>query len=563
MMEELKSAVYEVKPISVIRDMVHRHHKGIEEEYPDGLDLLHHAIIANYSEVVNLLMLKGYFQVPSCPKNGLPYLHLACCLGFSRVTYVLLEQRPCDFSLKCTNWKRCLSAGQNPSVITNIGDRSIQKMEIIESRLSNICSHQNGVTAVDMAAVCCNLQCLKTLLTCDCRKFKSNTEIERAVEMGSVSALRLLLEHEDFSTEELDDAFRFALRWKFPKCIDALLSSGARVRKAFNGINPYHVLFMYSSGYTSPASNMLESIRVLTSYNLDVNCGEPIGSYPLYSLVHMMLNERHTPSWQSTNMACLEMLLRAGANPNFDEIELLNNTEAVRFAVGRECFSSALNAVFLTLELSDTWQVQHSLEPLGQACRLLLQHGSDPNHIDILHRTTPLHDLMKLWARQHAMGYMQLPLCQIQSILLSYGADPNKTAHGMQNSYPVHYYISSLTELMGGLIAYERWLTLVTPSHVLRLLLFMDSTCAAEAGKGIVECCQKAIGAGMPTKALQEIQNSVWRVLHEAQTLLSLSQLAVWKAIGRNFHAAEIRKWLKINIPKKILHDLDNMFVCH
>ncbi len=71
----------------------------------------------------------------------------------------------------------------------------------------------------------------------------------------------------------------------------------------------------------------------------------------------------------------------------------------------------------------------------------------------------------------------------------------------------------------------------------------------------------------MPIEVFEEIQDSVWRalqarLLHETRMLLFLSQLAVWKAIGRNFHAAETRKWLEFNIPKKILHDLDSMFVC-
>lgn len=192
---------------------------------------------------------------------------------------------------------------------------------------------------------------------------------------------------------------------------------------------------------------------------------------------------------------------------------------------------------------------------------------------------------MMLWAKQHTMGYKQLPVpCQIQSILLSYGANPNKTTSAFDfmgrrgsldrfshipptNSYPAHYYYdSSLTECRWQLIHYEYWPTLVTrPSHVLRLLKFMDSACAAEAGKRIIECCHELLGEEMPIEAFEETQNLVWQVFHEALTLLSLSQLAVWKAIGRNFHAAETtcKKRLKMIIPGKTLQDLDNMFVCH
>ncbi len=199
-----------------------------------------------------------------------------------------------------------------------------------------------------------------------------------------------------------------------------------------------------------------------------------------------------TPNRQSTNMACLEMFLQAGANPNFDEGKEGRDDElrypggggdysawfsdnyylirAGTFSVFRIYrFSSGLNGVFLSfvkmLEISNNsgYQAQQSVELLGQICRLLLRHGSNPNHINV-HGTTPLHDLMKLWALgPRDVRYRLLPLCQIQSILLSYGADPNKTtpnAHSSMvpllpmhhddvnfevpmDSYPVHYYTSS------------------------------------------------------------------------------------------------------------------------
>ncbi len=368
--------------------------------------------------------------------------------------------------------------------------------------------------------------------------------------------------------QELDEALTSALRWKFPECIDALLNhvnKGARSREIFYGRNLYHELFLYIDGisYRSPMSNVVESIRVLLSYNLDVNRKIPVGSYPLYSLITRIFTDppcglvMDQPSQQITKMACLEMLLEAGVNPNFDETELRYSPFLIRHVYGRTPFSSPLSGIFSI----QSWNWPDFLVPLGQVCRLLLQHGSDPNHLDVDQGTTPLHDLMKLWAQQPT-----LPLCQIQSILLSYGADPNQTAHGIHNSYAVDYFFSILIKYGEAQGFFEHWLmrvSQVTPSHVLRLLLFMDSTCAAEAGKRISECGHEAVGAGMPANTFEEIQNSVWRVLHEAQTLLSLSQLAVWKAIGRNFHAAETRKWLMANLPQKILHDLDSMFVCN
>ncbi len=335
-------------------------------------------------------------------------------------------------------------------------------------------------------------------------------------------------------------------------------------------------------------SNILESLHVLTSYpDLDINCKEPEGFYPLYTLILMIFEryEWYTPSQQSTNMASLELLLQAGANPNFDEIRHYINAiprddvpADIRFDTYRTLFSSSLNGVFISvLSLEnmlynssiDRSKARHLLELISQMCIILLQHGSNPNYINVSQGTTPLHHLMELWAREphpykEIQGYLQLSLCTVQSILLSYGADPNKTTHFRHStpySYPVQYYVR---ECKWQLIRYELWPTMVTrPSHVLRLLKFMDSACATEAGKRIIECCHEFLEEGMPIEALQEIQSHVWLVLHEAQTLLSLSQLAIWKAIGRNFHAAEIRKWLKINIPKKILHDLDNMFVCY
>ncbi len=463
--------------------------------------------------------------------------------------------------------------------------------------------------------VCCNLQCLRTKLTCCCGK------LERAVEMGSASTVRSILDCKNFTTEELDKALISALIWKFPECLDALLKSGARRRKAFNSISPYHVLLTFCmhrfSQYTSPMSNILETLRVLTTYpDLDINCKEPKGCYPLYTLIHMMFEDEDwcAPNRQSTNMACLEMLLEAGANPNFDErrddhpyyVYRCAESFDYEYLVGGETYnvyrndrySSGLNGVFISfgnmLRISDnsSYQVQHSVELLGQSCRFLLQHGCNANHINV-HGTTPLHDLMKLWTvlwpvQPYATGHRQLPLCQIQSILLSYGADPNKPTPNTyinkvplmprpsdgwdfevpMDSYPVHYYNSSLmSRLEDALPHVEFWPTLPAHlRHVLPILLFMDLTCAAEAGTRIIECWHGRLGRpqplGVPVEVFEEIQDSVWRVLHEGRTLLSLSQLAVWKAIGRNFHAAETRRWLKMNIPQNILHDLETMFVC-
>ncbi len=450
----------------------------------------------------------------------------------------------------------------------------------------------------------CNLHCLKRLLTCGCGN------LERAVERGSASTVRSILDLEDFSTEELYKALISALIWKFPECLDALLKGGARRRKVFNRISPYHALFTFCtrgfSQYTSPKSNILETLRVLTTYSdLDIIFKEQNACYPLYTLIDRTFGDEdwYTATRQSTNMACLEILLQAGANPNFSEG---GNAHLAYTVECRTChryhrYSSGLNGVFLSFQnmlqsFGCSWDhVQHSVELLRQMCRLLLQHGSNPNHISV-HGTTPLHDLMKLWAlRPYVIGERQLPLCQIQSILLSYGADPNKTTgsechmvpvgnHMVGStsggggkimvpiySYPVHYYSS--VRIKYWQIPYlnlnlpnpdERWRALPTHlSHVhSSLLLFMDPTCAAEAGRRIIQCWHGLLGQGMPVEVFEETQDSVWRVLHEARALLFLSQLAVWKAIGRNFYAAETRRWMKINIPQTILRNLDNMFVC-
>ena len=100
-------------------------------------------------------------------------------------------------------------------------------------------------------------QSCKMALTHGCGK------LDRAVEMGSASTVCWILDHEDFSTEELDRVLISALVWKFPECLDALLKSVARRRKAFNSINPYHVFLTFSrydfSSYTSPLLKLLET----------------------------------------------------------------------------------------------------------------------------------------------------------------------------------------------------------------------------------------------------------------------------------------------------------------
>ena len=57
---------------------------------------------------------------------------------------------------------------------------------------------------------------------------------------------------------------------------------------------------------------------------------------------------------------------------------------------------------------------------------------------------------------QHAMGHMHADLGTMCRMLLYFGANPNeKSTNGL---YPVHYYFPILVHLMGGKIAFNRWL---------------------------------------------------------------------------------------------------------
>ncbi|KAK2140977.1 hypothetical protein LSH36_1193g00010 [Paralvinella palmiformis] len=563
-MEKLKQALYLLDDLEVIKELMNHIPKAdIELEDSDGLDILHHAILVNYGEVVQLLFMQGLFSLPSKTRHCPSYIHLSCLLGRSYIVNILLDFRPSDYYSKVQqdgwiNWDN-LELGIDKHF--SEPKRALMKSTLViaRSKLQNG-THYEDYLPLDIAVVTGHTNVVKLLLSCAQSKLESKCFLESAVKMNSPRTLSMLLSSEKHDQEILDEAVRTALRRKEPECLRILLKHGANIVNVFHGLNPYHVMYMYSSAYMAPGApsrnaGMDECTSVLLSFKHNINVKLPLGSYPLYSLIHSLVSEKdQDPSTVPVyHIKTFRLLLQAGADPNYNEVEhansMLNDTRMM--TVGRDLFTSGLNAFFVSLQASDTWRPLMK-DHLNECCLLLLMYGAQPNYTDS-YGETPLHDLMKLWAMQHALGHMHADLSSMMSMLLKYGADPNlQSTNGL---YPVHYYFKILFNLMGGVIAYERWKTYNKLTKVLRLLKLMRTDDAVAAYQQILISCAEANEEGVPDGITELICEQMRDIVLEPRSLQCLCQLTIWDSTSRRMHHMD-----ELPLPNRHITELKCLF---
>ena len=319
-----------------------------------------------------------------------------------------------------------------------------------------------GVRALDIAACYGHVRCVRRLLEGEGRE----KVLERAVTSCSSVALGLLLKDmgEDLDIADMDLAFKAALTRKLWRCVDLLLDKGASHMDVLHGLNPYHVMYMYSSAYQMQGpeqrhAGLAETTAVLLRHGVPADTCRPSGSYPLYSLLHAFIQEKdyHPAKVPMHHISALRILLAAGMDPNFDETTATDLSDGERYllglTVGRELYTSALNALFVAVQQSDQWE---GWEPqaLVHVVQLLIIHGGKVNHVDTF-GDTPLHDLMKCLAMQHAIGNFSLDLRPVLAVLLRHGADPGlPSSNGIM---PPHFYFAILFHLISGLTAMDHW----------------------------------------------------------------------------------------------------------
>ena len=144
-----------------------------------------------------------------------------------------------------------------------------------------------------------------------------------------------------------------------PRYITLLSNGNVKVRTILNDMN---VLFMYSSAYqinTERNYGLDNATNVLIKHGFEVNDFSKSGSFPLYSLLNSLIEEKDffamgTPKY---HLHALDLLLKAGADPNLDEVKYSTSDQKHPYGhtLGRPLHTSALNALFGSLRSCDNW----------------------------------------------------------------------------------------------------------------------------------------------------------------------------------------------------------------
>jgi hypothetical protein len=487
---DLLSKIYdpECEVSEHLRDKIFRqsHLKEFWAPDADGLDVMHHAILAsneNIVEVLNELLTESTDELLES-KQSAGYLHLAALVGNHRIVATLCEGP--HVSITANSAAVCLPDTdvihrylKESGKFSPDSGRLAEIVEVCKDVLQRL-SDSPHLGVIDIAAVGAHVDCVKAILKSSIVQYatKCATLLERALDIGSLDAFRLLLAQNP-DKDELHSAFQLALGRKQKVFVAALLDRGIHVVEALDGFNPYHFIYLCAPAFgrqrgATASRRHVETIDALTALfierGFDVNVCDPPGTYPLYSLLASLIQEKdYNPAViPFAHIRSLDLLLRVGARTDVDEIQIAREANvdpaSLSADAGRELASSALNAYFYGLQGSDTWR-PHIAEHLDRLCLTLLEHGACASSVEKETGSTALHDLMQATATQHAQGHMHADLSTMSRMLLYYGADPNATNNDGQ--YPVEVYFSSLLRLMGGLIAFRRWKTSDNAAQVL------------------------------------------------------------------------------------------------
>ena len=367
-LEDLKNTLY-IKvntndDISKIKQSLEKCDRNSLQSWTDdsGYNILHHSILSNNIEAVGIIFALGLFKPPHEPGSH-PYIHLASNLGNQTVVSMILQERPRDNKVARFKWVSAPKVGPNAGAVIST------------------------VAPLDVAGDSGHIGCVKTILNFCSGGNMVVSEVDnhlcRACKNNSPSALRLLLTQKP-SEEDVKAAVGCAHKLANAECLDALLKCNPPVTKLFRGMNLYHVLFSYSLSFKKEwYESLLTVTTVLLKYRQNPMCPIPFCTYPLYSLLS------HTPASDFGKsfpymIACLILLLNAGVDPNFNEIEVeeQNRSHNIQSAFGRSAFASSFHCLF---EAAETYTKQFEDETMNikryltKCVETLIKHGADPN----------------------------------------------------------------------------------------------------------------------------------------------------------------------------------------
>lgn len=345
----------------------------------NDLDLVHHCILHNNIVALMIMLTRGHFKSPHEPATW-PYLHLVACLGHRTFVSSVIQEVKYQNDLVLLDW--------------GVFDRAIKPRINFHFRDLEPTEKERKLSPIDVAAVFAHIGCVRLLLdfwqvqkpTLHNRRAHNagSLYLSLACQANSPKALQLLLsEHSDKK-----EALEYALRMSAPDCVDIVLKevTPADVKRAFQGMNLFHVLYSYSSCLSSEQYEaMVQITSSLIRHNQDVSASLPLRTYPLYSLLSHSVSSLAFEKCGSPLLTCLQLLLQAGADPNMDEIFLENKLQDAEqnVAFGRKSYSSAVNCLlgnlpFLKLNAYENPSDAEVVDSYGyKAVELLLEHGAD------------------------------------------------------------------------------------------------------------------------------------------------------------------------------------------
>ncbi|XP_062577317.1 uncharacterized protein LOC134239170 [Saccostrea cucullata] len=418
---------------AALKACIEKANKKTIEQYKgeNGMDVLHLAIIANNVEAVSLLFHKGIFKPPH-ESSSFPYMHLAARLGHKTILNMLLQERPLDNVPAVFNYK-------------STGDRYKNKADDREA-------NETKQTPLDLAGKSGHVGCIKTILDhfhgkfVQEKRFKGNEAyIEMACQLDSPFALCTLLSDRP-SDEEIKSAVGAALKNARPECLDVLLQLRTDLSTLFEGMNLFHVLYSYTLSFDKKwYERLLAVTTILIKHGHNVGASIPFRTYPLYSLLsHSACHDFDNSS--NYIIACSLLLLNAGADPNFDELQFEKDFEdmRIRSAFGRCGFSSGLHCLFQTVE-------QYALQMQGyrylkvymsKCAAVLLKHRGNPNYVgEIDNSRNQSGNSLHALSRTIVLTGVDDKLIKL---LLQNGADPNLK---IDDHFPLTVLTEKLFEL--------------------------------------------------------------------------------------------------------------------
>ncbi|KAH9523283.1 hypothetical protein Btru_066292 [Bulinus truncatus] len=289
----------------------------------DGLDVMHHVILGDNSEVVTYLLQHNFFVRPHIPEVT-PYSHLAALLGERALLQVLLQYRPDDYypskvplclpasvidslpnhkkpsantlfnSTKLTNSNSTSSFSSSSSSKSSTDSvTNCYHTETLPELLDSLKRQPDQATSpLDIAARAGNLQCVQVVLNqCVLKKHSEDTLLDNsdytlACLADSPLSLALLIHEKVPGNGEWEGAVQVCLQQARPECLDLLLQLKRETKQMFKGMNFYHVLYTYTSVQgVSSYPKLAQATEVLVKHGHKVSAKLPCRTYPMYSLL--------------------------------------------------------------------------------------------------------------------------------------------------------------------------------------------------------------------------------------------------------------------------------------